>query len=178
MKLVSADKSQIKQIKRLYKLAFPRREQKPFWLIRKKQREGSVEILAICDDDFLGLVITSLYNNFALIDYFAIDETKRGKGLGSDALRLIKERYAGKQLFLEIEVINENAPNNNERIRRKKFYLKNGFTQANIQVNVLGVAMELLTCECGITFREYQNIYVNVYGSFFKLKAFLRQGVL
>ncbi len=57
MNLIRADKNQIKHIKRLYKFSFPRGERKPFWLIRKKQREGLAEILAICDDGFLGLAI-------------------------------------------------------------------------------------------------------------------------
>lgn len=168
MKLIRADKQQLKQIKRLYKLSFPRTERKPFWLIQKKQREGLAEILAICDDDFSGLVTTLLHEDMALVEYFAIDSSKRGKGFGGEALRLIGERYAGKRLMLEIEEPNEAAANNNERIRRKNFYLRHGFSDANIPVKVFGVNMELLTYNCEITFPEYQKIYISTMGRYSK----------
>lgn len=37
-------KTQMRDLKRLYRDAFPASEKKPFWLIRKKQREGITEI--------------------------------------------------------------------------------------------------------------------------------------
>ncbi len=37
------------------------------------------------------------------------------------------ETYPGLQLVLDFEVIDEQAENNTQRVRRKNFYLKNGF---------------------------------------------------
>lgn len=174
MILTAAGKDHISQIKRIYKNAFPRNERKPFWLIRKKERQGLAEILAVFDDDFAGLVITLLHADMVLVDYFAIDGSKRGKGLGSCALRLICERYAGKRIVLEIESPDACAPEGDERVRRKNFYLKNGFTDIKIPVSVFGVSMELLTYRCEMTFSEYQSILIHVMGRYSK-KFFTRK---
>ena len=58
MKLTQAlSRTRLSDIKNLYLRAFPAAERKPFYMIRKKQAEGSMEILSIENDtgDFLGL---------------------------------------------------------------------------------------------------------------------------
>ena len=40
------------------------------------------------------------------------------------------EIYSELQLVMDFEVIDENAENNAQRIRRKNFYLRNGFHEA------------------------------------------------
>lgn len=59
--------------------------------------------------------------------FIAIDSCTRSKGYGGAAMQKMMEVYPELQLVLDFEVINENAENNEQRIRRKKFYLRNGF---------------------------------------------------
>lgn len=62
-------------------------------------------------------------------DYFAVDPAARGGGIGGEALGLLRERYAGRRFFLEIEALGEpDTPPEQEtlRARRKAFYLRNG----------------------------------------------------
>ena len=48
MKLTQAlSRTRLSDIKNLYLRAFPAAERKPFYMIRKKQAEGSMEILSI-----------------------------------------------------------------------------------------------------------------------------------
>lgn len=97
--------ARLSDIKNLYVHAFPAAERKPFYMIHKKQAEGSMEILSIENDtgDFLGLAITILYKDIVLLDYFAVDDNQRNNGAGSSALRMLLERYLGKRFLLEIE---------------------------------------------------------------------------
>lgn len=166
LRLEVAEKRQMSQIKKLYKRAFPRNEKKPFFIIKQKQKTGSVEILSLDDGEFAGLCITMLNDDVVLLDYFAIEEGVRGKGYGGKTLTKLRERYKGKKLFLEIEQPDEAADNNEERVRRKQFYLRNGFLEAGIYVRLFGVDMELLCYDCELNFQEYFNLYRSIYGNF------------
>lgn len=166
LNLEIARKQQMPQIKKLYKSAFPRNERKPFFIISRKHKQGNMEILSLNDGSFAGLCITMFYQDLVLLDYFAIDETIRGKGYGREALIQLRKRYKGRRFFLEIEKPEDGAENNEERIRRKKFYLENGFLETQIVVNLFGVTMELLCYDCKVTFEEYYGLYQSVLGDF------------
>lgn len=166
LNLEIAGKQQMPQIKRLYKRAFPRNERKPFFIILRNQKQGNMEILSLNDGNFAGLCITMFYQDLVLLDYFAIDENIRGKGYGREALVHLRRRYQGKRFFLEIEQPEDGADNNEERIRRKRFYLENGFSETGIVVNLFGVTMELLCYDCKLTFEEYYELYEYNLGDF------------
>lgn len=166
MILKLAGKSDLPALKKLYKSAFPKAERKPFSTMQKLQEKGKMEILSIeKSGEFAGLMITVLMSDIVLLDYFAIDETARGKGIGSKALDLFSERYACKRCVLEIESVDENAKNNEQRIRRKAFYKKNGFLPNGVLVRLFGIDMELLTkSNYTVSFDEYYALYKNVLG--------------
>ena len=105
MKILKAlDQHRLKVIEDLYVQAFPKSERKPFQLIVDKQREGTMEILSLEDENrFLGLAIFAHDKDIALLDYFAISEEIRGQGIGSRAIKALQKIYAGKAFVLEIE---------------------------------------------------------------------------
>lgn len=165
MIIQNADNKQIPLIYELYMEAFPEEERKPFKLIEEKAQQGEMEILSLSEEgQFIGLAITVIYKDMVLIDYFAIAPNNREKGLGSKALELLKGRYKDYRLFLEIELADEKAQNNEERIRRKAFYHKNGLSDAKVYVSLFGVEMELLTVDCQLTYEEYYGLYEGVFG--------------
>lgn len=165
MTLKEATSKQIPLIYDLYMEAFPADERKPFELIQQKVKEGKMELLAIEEEgQFKGLAISILYQDMVLIDYFAISSECRGQGVGGKAIELLKDRYKDRRMFLEIEVIDEKAENNEERIRRKAFYKRHGLSEAEIYVCLFGVDMELLTVDCQITYEEYHSVYAGTFG--------------
>lgn len=168
MKLVEAyEKKQLKNIKHLYRKAFPRAEKKPFFLILKKRKEHKMEILSIEDDagGFLGLAIMVIYRDMALLDYFAISPKHRQNGIGSTAFQMLKARYSDKKFFLEIESTQAEAANSEDRKRRKVFYLKNGMTNLPFCVRLFGVDMEILGASCSFEYRDYCEVYQKVFGN-------------
>ena len=158
-------RTRLSEIKDLYLRACPANERKPFFMIRKKQAEGSMEILSVESDtgDFLGLAITILYNDIVLLDYFAIDDVHRNGGVGSLALRLLFERYTGRRFLLEIEAPDIPSENTADRIRRKAFYLKNGMTVMPFRVILFGIEMEILTNGSQVSFDEYHEIFTQIF---------------
>ncbi len=158
-------KKSSQKLKSLYEKAFPANERKPFSLIEKNAENGVMDILSLEENgDFLGLVITALDRDIVLIDYFAVDESKRNGGIGGRALRLIAERYRGRRIFLEIESPDEKSENNAQRIRRKAFYLRNGLKESGILADVYETNMELLVFDRPVTFSEYLNLYKKAMG--------------
>jgi len=155
-----------KLLKKLYQTAFPRSEKKPYLLIERKCREGSMERMAIEEDgQFLGLAITILHKDIVLLDYFAVSPESRGKGIGSAILKELTVRYPGKRILLEIEDPEEPCKNREDRLRRKAFYLRNGLTVQNYKVWLFGVKMLILTLGGSVTFEEYHETYAEVFTS-------------
>lgn len=160
-----ASNEEWQQIKKLYKTAFPRYERKPLWIVGRKNRKGEADIWIIeSDDEFAGFAIMMNQANLVLLDYFAIADEMRGKGLGKAALRALQEHYRGKKFFLEIESVSVPCDNLAERQRRKNFYLNNGMKEMHIMVDLFGTQMEVLGYKCGLDFTEYQSIYRLSYG--------------
>lgn len=164
MQLIEAQtETQLKNIEALYLRAFPKAERKPFSMIIKMRDAGISEILLLEEEDgrFAGLVITLAYKDLVLLDYFAIDDAKRGMGIGSAALALLQERYRGKRFFLEIESTVDHEIE--ERVRRKRFYQAAGMVPMNYLVDLFGVEMEIMTFECKVAFEEYHEIFEELF---------------
>lgn len=152
-------------IKSLYKTAFPTSEQKPFWLMKVKHRQQKADIWVIENDgEFAGFAITMNNDDLVLLDYFAVSGEKRGLGLGGKSLKLLKDKYKGKRFFLEIESLEAEAGNMEERRRRKQFYLNNGMTELDVKAKLFGVEFELLGYDCKVSFEEYFSLYDTCYG--------------
>ena len=94
--------------------------------------------------------------------------SKRGQGAGSEALQLLLALYNDRQFFLEIERPVDDAPNLEERILRKQFYLKNGMLETGIKIRLFGIPMELLTSRPGLTFEACRGMYRELYGPMYQ----------
>lgn len=156
------------KIYQLYHSAFPASEKKPFALIISTYKKGKTDIWYFEKDrQFAGLAITINREEAILLDYFAISPKLRGQGIGSKLLRYLQKHYSPKGFLLEIESLSPDAPNLEERKRRKQFYLSNNMIPLNIMVNLFGVEMELLGYNCQIDFPTYRAFYSETYGEVF-----------
>ena len=157
--------SQWLQIYKLYRAAFPKEERKPFATIVNKYRQGIFDVWCICrDGKFSGIATTINHGDLILVDYLAVCPQCRGQGIGSATLKLLKERYAGNDLLLEIESVYEDSPDKAQRLRRKAFYLGCGMQPMGVMIDLFGVAMELMSFGRKVSFEEYLSIYVDSTG--------------
>ena len=140
-------KERTAEIQNLYEAAFPANERKPFALIQ-------------------GMAMVMMDEDFILIDYFAMKKEKRGEGYGSRAIRMLRNYYAKKRIFLEIEIVPEKVETREDELkgRRKKFYLSNGLKETKVYVKLFGVEMELLTFSKQISYEDYIGIYLHIFG--------------
>ena len=128
---LSRSLKEFKQVKKLYFTAFPKAEQDPFLQLRYLAWRKKAHFYAIyADNEWVGLTWIAPYKNVVFLNYIAISEQYRNKGIGSEVLQELKNRYSKQKIFLNIEEPDENAENNEERIKRKQFYERNGFIVA------------------------------------------------
>lgn len=149
---------------RLYLAAFPASERKPFSMIRRMYRKGRTDVWCVKKDGvFSGLAITINGGDIILLDYLAVKESCRGQGIGGAVLARLREIYAGKGLFVEIESTCEEVPDLAMRRRRKAFYQRSGLQPMGTEVVLFGVKMELLGVDCHLNFEQYHSFYRDNY---------------
>lgn len=155
-----------KQVKRLFLSAFPREERPPMWMLTRRCRQGKAEFSAVVDGDrFVGLTYVIGNDRVKTLMFLAIDDDARDGGYGSEILRCIHKKYSGVKLFLNIEPLDKNAPNYEQRCRRKAFYDRNGFVGLDYQVHEAGVTYEMLTHGEYVTKQEYEDVMTMMYGA-------------
>ena len=135
-------------VKRVYLESFPKDERFPFWILTACSRESNVHLQGILvDDKPVGMQFSVNYDDITYLMYFAIDKTFRGKGFGSQSLRNWVARYNNVLLCIE-------RPVDSETVRRKTFYLNNGFYSTGCIIEDNGVEYEFLSTEKGYKPKE------------------------
>jgi len=152
------------KIKRLYRSAFPPSERKPFAIIRAMQKKGKTDVWYFSQGGrFAGFSATINGDHLILLDYLAVPKSLRSRGIGTGMLERMKEFYAGKGFFVEIESVHEKAGNLAQRMRRKQFYENSGFVDLHVTASVFGVNMDLLGVGCEMDFARYRAFYRDNY---------------
>lgn len=99
-----------------------------FLALEEKTQRRIAEFCSLYDDDeWVGFIYTLKNDSLAYVFFLAIDDTKRSHGYGSKLIGLLTERYAGLVIGLSAERPDDRAENNEQRIRRQKFYQRNDF---------------------------------------------------
>ena len=108
--------------------AFPECERNSLDDLYASDTSEKLDMLGIYDNDtIVGFFTVRKYENIRYLAYFAVSREKRSSGIGSQALQLLKERYYGTQIVTEFEAPDDSCDNNAMRLRRRDFYLRNGF---------------------------------------------------
>ena len=112
----------------LYVNAFPREDKFAFDAMCRFAEGGGAEFSAYLDDKtFCGFSFTLTAGKYLFVLYLATDENLRSHGYGTRALQLLAQEHPGKDFVLDIELPYEDAPNAEQRYRRRAFYERNGF---------------------------------------------------
>ena len=146
------------KVEKLYLESFPEDERFPFWILEECSKEDNSKLLAVLDNDrFIGMSYLVNCNNAYYLMYLAVEPELRNQNYGSRILADLKEKY--KTLFLSVD-----EPIDDISIRRKNFYLRNGFYDTNKYYEDTGVNYEVLCTnnEYEITDDNMQKRYINM----------------
>lgn len=154
--------------KEIYLEAFPRRERKPFFALKHSVKSGKSQLfIAIEENILLGFVAVVPYQNMVMVDYLAVSGEIRSKGTGSRIIQEVLKLFADKKIVLLIERLDNCTENNEQRISRKRFYIKNGFTESDIFIHGASGDMEVLNYGGRISPADYLNLQKYALGKLF-----------
>lgn len=132
------------QVNILAKEAFPPEEYLAPSELVKMARSDNFDFLALLDGDtFVGFMVVQTYEDLAYLFFLAIDAKSRSKGYGSRAIETLQAAYPGKTHTVDFEMLDESAPNNEQRKKRRCFYLRNGYQETGLFLSYLGVDYEV-----------------------------------
>ncbi len=166
-----------KRVKELYHEAFPKDEQVPYFALKHFAR-GHVDFNAVYHGaQFIGFVYNVLYKDIVFLFYFAIKKDVRHQGYGSQILNMMKEKYQGYRILLNIEDIEEHSSNYLERKQRQAFYIKNGFSLLDYKVKEGGVIYQMLCYDKQhreVSEEEYLSLLKDYFGSLWFRYVYLK----
>ena len=89
-----------KQYRALYLSAFPKEERAPWWLLKRRAKQGRAEALAAMDDGrFAGMAYVVTLGDMAYLFYLAVEEGQRGRGTGGKIIAALRERFPDKRIY-------------------------------------------------------------------------------
>ena len=127
---ISRKSKEKRKIKEIYKESFPKEDRMPFWLMLIMAKTPDTDFLCFYDKDILcGFVYMATIENMTCILFFAVDNKIRSRGYGKRILDKIQSMYPDNKIILSIDRCDVEANDLEQRLRRKKFYLNNGYLE-------------------------------------------------
>lgn len=167
-KIYLKQNSKIKEdVSKLYLSAFPEEERPPLFIFyhavnfyKRNQVIGYYE-----NGEFIGFVYLVIFRNVVYIAFFAVNETKRNMGYGTKIFNDVKESYPEFTKLLCFEEVDTKYPDYDVRLRRQKFYARNGFIDNQLKTKEGDVVYQ--SAYIGnkpVDFKTYQKIFDHTYG--------------
>jgi len=145
------------QIRMLYEQKmrrdFPPSELKRLSVILNMRRKGVYDVIGAYLGEELAayaLMYRDAQARVVLLDYLAVDEPLRGRGIGSELLRQLRGYYAETSDVLLIECERPKAaPDEAEARKRIRFYTQAGAVLTQVRIWLFEVEYSILVLPCG-----------------------------
>ena len=162
MKLTPIDVTKAPGLRRtvrdLYRRAFPAEERLPWWMLRLNSCRKDIDLTAWMDGNrFCGFTSSVTVEGLHFLLFFSVAEDCRSQGYGSAILQAIQKQHPA--VVLNIELLDPDAPNYPERLRRFAFYQKNGFQDTCYHVWEVGGKFRVLSTQLPLDVMRYKQIF-------------------
>lgn len=165
--LNEADAAEMKKAKSLYLGAFPKEERAPFWLLKRRAKQGRARMIFAGNGGlFAGFAYIVENADCAYLFYFAIVPEMRGSGCGTEILSRLRGLYKDKRLFLARETLDPAADNYEQRVRRHKFYLRCGFEDIDRKIREGKVTYDVMSVGGDVSPEDYGRLINRWLGGF------------
>ena len=156
----------LKEIRRLYDVSFPDDERIPFQRLLNSMDKERILDAYYEDEQLIGLSFVFLSNDLVYLSYICVEEDVRDRGYGAMILQSIQSEYSDYRIVLDIEEVSEHFDNYEERRKRRDFYIRNGFTSANVYYHIYNVDYELLQYNGTVTKEDWHALIRKHWGPF------------
>lgn len=161
----------LSKIKALYASSFPRDERYPFFLLRLLALRRCAAFLAFYDGPlFCGLAYLFRDGRTIFLLYLATEQALRSLGYGAKILGWMRETYPAYDVTLNIEPEEPGAENGEQRGKRRKFYLKNGFLDTGYAIKE--VCYDVLSTSSAFSPEAYQRLLCRAFFGMVKPKLY------
>ncbi len=135
----------IKEIKHIYHTSFLKEDRMPLIMMYIMSKTKTTDFLTFYDKETLcGFIYMATIDNITFIMFFAVDAIHRSKGYGSAILEKVQETYPTNKIIVSIEPCNEKNDNFKSNMRRKQFYINNGYIDTMFALDMGGKVQEVL----------------------------------
>lgn len=149
--------------KKLYHEAFPKEERLPWWVLRFMTVLNGVELSAFYDGaEFCGFTHTTATDDTVYVMFFAVNENLRSKGYGSAILEKLKQLHSDKAIILNVEPLDDRAPNADQRVKRMRFYERNGFYDTGYNSTEVGGIFRVLSTKPNLDIKAYLRVFLKI----------------
>ena len=166
LKKLSKNDIDVRLIKELNEQAFPDNERVSIDGLFDFGSDGSMDILGIYGSSFTGFFVIRKFKQIAYIAYFAICPEMRCKGNGSHALKLLKEYYHDRQIVVDFEALDEHHKDNQQRIRRRDFYLRNGFNETGWFQFYMDTEFEIFCSDLNFNKTQFDGMNADIHSKY------------
>lgn len=152
-------------VRGLYQESFPANERMDFESLFSPVPKGKKRVMEIYDGAYkAGFISVFEYEDNVYLLYFAISPLLRGKGIGTQALRMLCKQAGTKRVVIDIERIQE-GEKDGVKSRRRNFYLRNGFIPSGYYSRFYGVDYEYLVYGKIFGPDEYMDLMASLWGN-------------
>lgn len=156
LKHITERSRDLARINQLYVQSFPANERRPLDALLQDST-GSSDFLAFYHEEtFVGFACLLTWQDLSHILYFAIDAPLRGRGYGSEALAALRALKPNHRILADLEAQDPSASNNEQRKKRRRFYLRNGYAASEVRYRWREESYEILVCGGTVTSPEFE----------------------
>ena len=144
---------------RIYQESFPPHERVHPALLRLCNLRPDIDLLVVVDehDEVAGMLMTMRRHTGVYALFLAVSHSLRGRGYGSAVLEAMKDYYPDQGVVLAIESVDSRFSNYQERVRRLKFYERNGFLDSGWRVWESSGVYDLLCRGMDVNIDDYRH---------------------
>lgn len=152
------------RLRALYQKAFPEKERIPFYELDILPGSHFYGVYKDAHaNEFVGLLDILDYKQICQVRYLATVESCRGQGIGSKILDWIKENRKNSVIVIDVESDSVPCDNLDQRISRKQFYYRNGFSDSEDHYHWHGDTFDLLTANGTLKNGEYVQLWKELF---------------
>lgn len=149
----------ITAIERLNREAFPEEERIPVGDLVSMARQDGYELLAAYEEErFVGFVFLALAGASIYLFLLAVEPELRSRGYGGRIVQKILERYPAGQVVADIQRTDEVCDNLQQRVKRRAFYLNQGFHPTGCRLVFHGLEFDILCSRPEFDRRSFQRV--------------------
>ena len=166
---------QPKELRELYHTAFPKEEQMPWFLLRLLSLRAGMGVEGYYADGSLrGFTFSASTDKVLFVLFLAVPEGQRGQGWGSALLEKLKKDNPGRTIVLNVELLDPQAENYDQRLQRMRFYKKNGFFDTGYDIDEVGGTFRVLATQQRLDVEAYLQVFRKI--SFGFWRPYIRKG--